>query len=427
MKTYSLFLVLLIMGGPLSAIDALNRAIELASRNNPALQAMFNEYRAALEMIPQAGALADPQLMYSQLIQPVETKTGPQRAKVSINQSFPWFGARIARRNQAQNTARSIKEQFKEARSKLVFDVKSAYFQLYLQKKRIVRAAEAMQIVESLRNLALSRVESGQSSSVNAIEAEMDLAEIKNQLTSLTDQLQVLQLEFNTLINDETSPPPELPDILWASDLRHTREEIRETIITNNHQLASLRYLEQAYQSKRLAAKKSALPSFSIGLEYMFISKNDIALPDTTQNGRDAIAFPMLGLNIPLQQKKYKAMIREASFMRQAIADKITDRVNSLTVLLEKNLRRYDDAIRRIDLFKKLILLTKQSLGILETDYATDGIAFEDMLIMAKRRLQYTLELETARVDKLTSIAFIDYLAGQNKETFHDIRSSEKE
>ncbi|RLD50707.1 MAG: TolC family protein, partial [Bacteroidetes bacterium] len=55
----------------------------------------------------------------------------------------------------------------------------------------------------------------------------------------------------------------------------------------------------------------------------------------------------------------------------------------------------------------------QKAISILETEYATNGKNFEEILRMEKRLLSYSLELEKAYSDKQASIAFINYLMGE--------------
>ena len=74
------------------AQDVIDRYLVLAAENNPGLRSRFNAYMAALETVPQAGALPDPQLAFAYFIRPVETRLGPQEFRISASQMFPWFG-----------------------------------------------------------------------------------------------------------------------------------------------------------------------------------------------------------------------------------------------------------------------------------------------------------------------------------------------
>ena len=105
-------------------------------------------------------------------------------------------------------------------------------------------------------------------------------------------------------------------------------------------------------------------------------------------------------------------MVKEAVFMQQANEDKKTDKINTLESVFEKAYSEYLDADRRIVLFQKQLQLAEKAISILESEYATNGKNFEEILRMEKRVLKYSLELEKARTDKQASIAFINYLMG---------------
>jgi cobalt-zinc-cadmium efflux system outer membrane protein len=63
--------------------------LRLASLNNAQLRARFEEWKAALEQVPQAKALDDPKFTYSYFIEEVETRIGPQRQKFGVMQYSP--------------------------------------------------------------------------------------------------------------------------------------------------------------------------------------------------------------------------------------------------------------------------------------------------------------------------------------------------
>ena len=72
--------------------SSLNDYLAYAALNNPQLEAAFNRWKAALEMVSQAHTLPDPRFNYGYFIQEVETRVGPQEHRVGISQMFPWFG-----------------------------------------------------------------------------------------------------------------------------------------------------------------------------------------------------------------------------------------------------------------------------------------------------------------------------------------------
>ena len=61
-----------------------------AYAHNPALRASFEEWRASTHVAPQVRRLPEPQLTFAGFVRPVETRVGPQRAKLGLMQWFPW-------------------------------------------------------------------------------------------------------------------------------------------------------------------------------------------------------------------------------------------------------------------------------------------------------------------------------------------------
>jgi hypothetical protein len=76
----------------LNDASGLNEYLAYAALNNPGLEAAFNRWKAALEMVSQARTLPAPRFNYGCFIQEVETRVGPQEQRVGLSQMFPWFG-----------------------------------------------------------------------------------------------------------------------------------------------------------------------------------------------------------------------------------------------------------------------------------------------------------------------------------------------
>ena len=80
-----------------TSLKTLSDYLSYAALNNAGLKAEFEQWKAALEQIPQSRALDDPKFTYSYFIEQVETRVGPQKNKFGIMQTFPWFGEIQAR------------------------------------------------------------------------------------------------------------------------------------------------------------------------------------------------------------------------------------------------------------------------------------------------------------------------------------------
>jgi len=410
-KLYIFLVLFLSVGSIAQAQDRLDSYLVEAAKNNPGLQGKFGEYMAAMQKIPQVGTLPDPQLTFGYFIQPVETKLGPQRARISLSQKFPWFGTLNAKKDVAATMAKSKYEQFRDAKSRLFYDVKSTYYNLYFTQKAIDITLKNITILNTFRKLSLIKVEAGMASSVDVLRVEMELADLENQLALLRDKMNTQKVQFNNLLNVENQRTVLLPDSLNNTNLEMTAQAVLDSIRSGNHQVLQMEFMEASYAKQQLVAQKQGKPKLMLGLDYMLIGKG--SNPTMADAGKDAFVFPMVGISIPLYRKKYTAMVKEAALMQESTKNKKLDKINILETTFEKANKDYKDADRRIPLFHGQSDRAKKALSILQTEYESDGKNFEEVLRMERQLLKYKLELEKARSDKQAAIAFINYLAGK--------------
>ena len=397
----------------LKAQQVLNQYLVTAAKNNPGLKVKFNEYMAAMQVGDQVSTLQDMQLAFGYFIQPVETRVGPQRARISLSQMFPWFGQLKANRSVADETANAKLELFEDAKSKLFYEVKSAYYNLWFTNKAIEITNENIDLLNMLNKVALAKMEAGLVSSVDQLRVEMELADLKNRLALLKDRLTAQTTAFNNLLNVENDREIVFPDTLPVPGHAITKEAVLDSINILNHQLTALEHEYNSFVNRETASRKQGAPKISLVVDYIFIGKSDNPALDASLNGKDAVLFPKIGITVPIYRKKYKAMVNEAVYRQQAALNKKEDKINLLETLLEKVLAEYKDAGRRYELYLEQRRLAYQALEILRTQYIAGNNNFEEILRMERRLLKYQLELEKARTDKNAAYAFILYLMGK--------------
>ena len=402
------FIVLLLLISTLaSAQQELDNYLQTAAENNPGLKAKFNHYLAALEVAPQVKALPDPNIAFAYFISPVETRVGPQQFKISASQMFPWFGTLKAKENVAVQSAKASYEVFLDAKSKLFNEVRSTYFNIYINRRAIEITGENLTILGMFQKLANTKVETGKVSAVDEYRLQMEMGDLENQLALLLDKQEFLLVMFNNLLNVEINREVHTPAILWTDDIELDKKEVMDSIYSKNHQLLTLSLQQEALDYRKELAEKQGKPNFSVGVDYTIIGQGNNNLA-----GTDAIVFPMVGISIPLYRNKYKAMVNEVVFLQEAKGFEKTDQKNFIETIMENGWNDYLDSNRRIDLYTSQLELAEQSLKLLETEYATSNTNFEEILRMERKQLQYGLELEKARGDKQAAISFINYLMG---------------
>lgn len=395
-----------------NAQDILNQYLETAVKNNPSLKSLFKQYMAALEKVPQAGTLPDPQLAFGYFVQPVETRLGAQQATISGSQMFPWFGTLNAQERVAAERAKARFKAFEDAKYKLFFDVKSTYFNLYVLEEAIRITDETLDLLSSFKSLAIIKFEAGKKDGmVDVLRVEMDIEELKEQLAYLIDTKLPLVAQFEQLQNTRLEQEVTFPDVLWLDNVNIDKKAIYDSIIAQNPILQKLEHEALSWNEQIDVARRLGMPSFTIGMNYINISeRTGIELPD---NGKDAIMLPQVGIKIPLYRNKYNAMINEASLQKEAVQFEKENTSNVLETYFEKGYRDYLDGVRRVKLYIQLLTFANQALNILVADYTSAGKDFEEVLRMEKKVLKYELELEKARADQNTAVAYINYLMGK--------------
>lgn len=410
MKKYKLIVLLVysLISPIVLAQQELTPYMEMAAANNPGLKAKFNEYLAALEQVPQVKSLPDPQISFAYFISPVETRVGPQQFKISASQFFPWFGSLEARENAAVQAAKARYELFCEIRSNLFHEVRSVYYNLYFIQKSIGITGSNIDLLRSIQKLVTIKVESGLVSMLDEYRVEMEIQELENQLALLKDEMAALQQAFRNLLNAEDDLVIELPEELWNINFPLAKEAASDSVLSANHGLLQLGFKQSALVHKRELAEKQGKPDFMVGLDYTVIGKGENNLA-----GKDAFIFPAVGISIPLYRDKYKAMVREVSYLETANQEESSDLENKLETLFEKTWKEYMDADRRILLNESQVELASKALNLLESEYSTGNTNFEEILRMERKVLQFRLAYEKARADKQAAISFLNYLMGK--------------
>lgn len=403
---YALYILFLLLAVSVNA-QTLDEYLVIAAENNPGLKARFSEYEAALQKVNQVGSLPDPKLDFGYFISPIETRNGPQQAKIGVMQMFPWLGTLSAKEEVMANMAKAKYELFEGAKKELYYQVKELWYELYDIDQSIVIVNENLVILQSFESLATQKFETGSKRGmVDVLRIQMEIAELENKLLLLKDMLLVKKIAFNNMLNRDVSLSVELPKEQAVLAIYETKKQLNDSIKNGNNSLKSMAMKQQAFQSSEVAAKKMGLPMIGVGLNYFMIGKSDMVVPNS---GRDAL-MPMVSLSIPIYRKRYNAQIKEAQLNGQAVAQKIENKQNMLNTMLEMSWVKYDDAQRRIDLYNNQNIKAKQALEIIVNSYANSGKDFEEILRIQRMMLKYDLEIIKAIKDNNIAISKIESL-----------------
>jgi outer membrane protein, heavy metal efflux system len=408
MKIIINILIILLLGSFNSYTQTLNDYLKIAAENNPGLQAKYKDFEAAMQKIPQANSLPDPTLSFGYFISPVETRVGPQKARFSLTQQFPWFGTLKAQEDAATLMAEAKYQAFIDARNKLYFQVSSAYFPLFELEHWKKIEEENISILESYKKIVSRRFESGNGSLANILRVEMMLNDAKTNLNILTNKEKPLTTAFNQLLNRDANETIVVSDTLSANIL--TEEYRKDSILRSNPIINELNLLEQASKATENAAIKQGLPKFGVGVDYVIVGeRTDIVMPE---NGKDVL-MPMVTLSIPIFRGKYKAAVKEAVLTQEKYSLQKKDRINFLTAEYDMVMFEINQQLQLISLYENQLQTTNQTLNLLFKDYSNSGKDFEEVLQMQQQLLKYRKLKTTALKQYHISLAKLNYLTAK--------------
>ncbi|MEO9484024.1 MAG: TolC family protein [Ekhidna sp.] len=405
MKKYLIIVMTLSVVLPGSA-QTLEEYFQIAAENNPGLEAKYKAFEAALERIPQVNSLQDPTFSFGYFISPVETRVGPQRARFSLTQMFPWFGTLKASGDVATLNAEAQYQVFLDARNKLYYQVAAAYYPLYELDKWIVLESENAEILESYKTIATTRFENDQGTLVDVLRVDIMLKDALTNLEILRKKKQPLVTSFNKLLNREEHAEVVVTDSLLVTDLAVNRD----SLLANNPVLDELEIRLEASMKQEVLAEKQGLPKLGVGLDYVIVSeRTDMSVPD---NGQNAL-MPMVTVGIPIFRGKYKAAKKEAQLMQENYSLQKEDRINQLISGYEMADFDRVKQMELLQLYDAQIAETQQVINLLLSAYGNSGTAFEEVLRTQQQLLKYKKMKATAMMDYHVAVARLNYLTAK--------------
>jgi outer membrane protein TolC len=388
----------------------LEEYLRYAALQNPGLEAMFQEWKAAVERLPQVSALPDPRFTYGYYLGEVETRVGPMQHSLALSQTFPWFGRLQDRENAAARHAAAVYEQFEAARLALFLLVERAYNELFFLKRSIDITSDNIELLQQFERVARIRYRVAAASHPDLIRIQVELGTLEDRLRQLHDLRDPYTARLNAALNRPSEISIPWPTAVSEREVSIDEATLRHALSERNPELLALREEIERQRINAKIARKDGYPDLTVGLAHTVIGeRNDFSLGE---NGDDAVLVT-LSVNLPIWREKYDAGVREAIARRLAAAGRRSNAANRLASELQEALFEHADARRRIalyrdTLFPKATESLQASLGSFEQGQSD----FLDLIDTQRTLLEFQLAIERALVDRATSAARIEQLVG---------------
>jgi outer membrane protein, heavy metal efflux system len=407
-----------VIAGGLPEAATLDDYLHFAVRHSPSLEAAFNEWRAALERVPQARSLPDPQLSFGYVVSQIDDRSSPRGETYRLSQMFPWFGKLRLRGGIALEEALAAEQRFEAERWNLFNRVAQAYYEFYYLDRSIDIVQSNLELARHLEQVARARFRAD-APQQDVIRAQVELGRIDDRLRNLEDLRGPVRAALNAALGRpaeaQLPPPPRTdeliiepmpalaPDAEWIALARETSPELQ-----------ALRHRLAGRQDGIALARRNRFPDVMLGVEY---GRNADARMAMMDGGGTDMLMGMVSINLPIWFGKYGAAINEAEALFESSRQQLDNRQLQIESELKRALYAFRDAERKADLYGNTLLpLARQSLRVTEASYrAGDAQAsFLDLIDSQRVLLEFELALERARTERFQRLAEIERLMGRS-------------
>ncbi len=396
--------------GDADELRTLSDYLRYAAMNNAGLKVAFEQWKAAIEEVPQARALPDPRFTYGHFIEEVETRVGPQRNKFGVSQMFPWFGKIEARTRAAGATAQAARRRYEAAKLKLFFEVKYAFHEYVYLAEAIEIARENLELIQNFEEVALTKYIGASTGHPDVVRAQVELAKLEDQLRTLEGLREPIMARLNAVLNRRNALPLAWPIKDEHIAVKVDRGRIKEILLAQNPELQAMEFDIESARNRVELAKKKFYPDIGVGVDW--VQTDDALMPGTRDSGKDPVML-MFSLNLPVWRHSYEAAEIQARAIARKTRHQKTEMENTLIARVERVLYDYEDSERKQRLYGDILVPKAQELiGASESAYQGGTIDFLSLIDAQRTLLRFELLHKRAVTDNRQKLAELEMLVG---------------
>lgn len=319
---------------PKGKLITINQALTKAFSQNNAVLAAKTQSEAARANegtafdIPKTGVSFDRGNINSPLID--------NRFVISQSFALPRLYAKQNQYFKAQSV--QTEYQVEQIKNQLAYQIREVYLEMATSLAKIRLLAEQDSVFGQVVKLEKLRFDVGEVSKVNLTSAEAKVAMLNNERNNLQTEIEVMQSRLQALMAStevylpvDQSPPAWQNSYLPDSALAVRNPELRQT--TQNIIINDL---------KTRVNKAKAWPDLTLAYSNQSFAEPNLGNGTTYLNKSNRFSSIMIGLNVPIFFKQYRAAIRSADLQKKAAEFTLTDKQAQLSAQWLQAFKRYN-------------------------------------------------------------------------------------
>jgi outer membrane protein TolC len=360
---------------------------------NPSVQAMIAAWQAAAARYPQVVSLDDP--MFNSMLAPASFASNSVDAGyvLGISQKIPWKGKRPLRGQIARAEASSAWQDVADTRLELAEAAQLAFYDYYQSHRQLELNATNLERLHDFREIARGKYEASLVLEQDVLQADVELADLERRRVELERMERVAKARINTLLHrapDFPLPPP--PAELEPPSEPAAVEALRQWAIERRPDLASLRARIRAEQAAVSLACKDYYPDIEIMGRY----------DSFWQPGNQRDLRPQLGLNlnVPLNNDRRRAAVREAAAKLRQRRAEYDGRIDDINRQVQSSFDRLEESRRIVELYQEQILpAAEQNVESASAAYESSKGDFLRLIAAQRQRIMLSEKYQEAVAD----------------------------
>lgn len=382
------YMLLILTGGlGLSAkAQPLSELVQIAVASNPELQALQQDYQAALQLEEQVRYLPDPELGLAWFVLPVETRLGAQQLRLGATQAFPWKGTIPARRVLAQRQAGVRNVAIARRQWQLVLQLEKAYYELYALRADHSQLDTSLQLLQTWEQLVLAKVAAGQASQADVLEIQLRRREVVQAMEQLERAAIRPLAQINQVINRSPEAVVQTPLRLDLARLPFGKDSTLALAERPHPDMHWFDAQQQLLEQQQVLNQLDRRPGFALGMDYILVTSRTDASP--LQNGRDILGL-RASVKIPIHAGRFDAKDQELQLKSSAVEKRKAATRATFQRVLAEAWARYEQARSDYRFYQEQLAISQQTITVLQTQYSSRGTGFERMLDLELRLVTY--------------------------------------
>jgi outer membrane protein, heavy metal efflux system len=387
----------------------LDELVAEALRNNPQLRAARNQTDAAKSRISQSTSWDAPQIGVELFQIPIQSFPNPVKNNMEtdyfLQQMIPFPGKLSAMGSASESNANMTDQNYRALEKKVIRDLKSAYYDLYLVQHKIRINADNQDLLKSFVDIARKQYEVGMGNHHDILRAQTELSTLVNDGIVIQKEKKVVEAMINSIVSQATDTPlGTVPDINVEAP-KWTFAQLSGVALETRPELKSMHYSIAMNKFELSASKREYFPDLMARVMY-----KDMAF---TNNDFWSV---MIGISIPLAPwsgGKYTAKVEENELNVRKAEDDYASMKNMTLFEVQNALVKVQTNGNLVALYKNTVIpQAEQTLESTVSAYQTGKTEFLMLIDAYRMVLMSNLDYYMAVMNSMASQADLEQAVG---------------